>query len=380
MPAFDAIVVGAGAMGSAAAYYLSQAGQRVLLLEQFELTHEKGSSQDHSRIIRYSYNHPTYIKLMMAAFPLWFALEEASGEKLYYKTGGIDFGSPASQNMQDTLRSVQDMNIKHEVLTPAETRKRFPQFTLPDDMQVIYQPDSGILPAARCVAIHIRLAEQAGAVVKPNTPVIGIKTHADSVEVQTPDETYSAARLVLTGGAWTNDLLELMGVAPMPLSPQRVQIAYFQPPGMERFSVGQFPVFIAWIPGIPAYGLPSIFGSGVKVAFHGGQQVNHVSEINYTPDNSTLLEIRAFCRNYLPDANAPLKFTRICLYTMTPDENFIIDAHPEHPNIVYASPCSGHGFKFSTLIGSILTDLALNGTTEHDISMFHASRFATSQG
>jgi sarcosine oxidase len=125
------------------------------------------------------------------------------------------------------------------------------------------------------------------------------------------------------------------------------------------------------------YGIPSYNGSGLKVAFHGGEPVQHVSEINYAPDDERIEAIRRFSRRHLPGADAPLKSTRICLYTMTPDEDFIVDIHPEYPQIVFASPCSGHGFKFSTLMGSILTDLALNGTTEHDISLFRMKRFET---
>ncbi|MCU0512720.1 MAG: N-methyl-L-tryptophan oxidase [Anaerolineae bacterium] len=375
MPAFDAIVVGAGAMGSAAAYYLSRAGQRVLLLEQFDLTHERGSSQDHSRIIRYTYNNPAYITLVTAAYKLWFALEEASGEQLYYKTGGLNFGAPDHPSMRDTLHSVQRMKIPHEVLTPQETRARYPQFTIPEAMQVIFEPESGILTAARCVAAHLRLAQQHGAVIRPNSPVTAIQPQADSVTVHTADAVYSAARLILAGGAWTNDLLARLRLPALPLRPMRVQLAYFQPPDITPFSVGRFPTFIAWVPGIPAYGMPSIFDSGVKVAFHGGETRGHVSEIDYTPDEHTIAEIRAFCRGFLPGADTALKQTRICLYTMTPDEDFILDQHPEYPHILYTSPCSGHGFKFSTLIGSILCDLALTGSTPHDISLFRAARF-----
>lgn len=374
MAAYDVIILGAGAMGSAAAYYLSKAGQRVLLLEQFDLNHERGSSNDHTRIIRYSYSKPEYIRLMQSAYPMWFALEEASGEKLYTKTGGIDFGKPDEPRFRDTLHSLQAMNIPHEVFSASQAQQHFPLFRFDEDMQVVYQADYGILAAAKCNATHRRLAEQHGAAIMPNTPVRSIKPLSDGVEITTVNASYTTARVVITAGAWTNDLLAQVGIT-LPLTPLRVQLAYFEPENLADYTAPDFPVFISHLPEHAMYGIPSYAGSGLKVAFHGGDPAAHVTEINYTPDDERIAAIRQFSRRHLPGADAPLKFTRICLYTMTPDEDFIVDIHPEYPQIVFASPCSGHGFKFSTLIGSILTDLALNGSTDHDISLFSMNRF-----
>ncbi len=374
MAAYDVIILGAGAMGSAAAYHLSKADQRVLLLEQFDLTHERGSSNDHTRIIRYSYSKPEYIRLMQTAYPMWFALEDISGEKLYTKTGGIDFGKSDEPRFRDTLHSLQAMNIPHDVLSPSEAQQRFPLFRFDDDMQVVYQADYGILAASKCNETHRRLAEQHGATILANTPVISIKPLPDGVEIKTPDAIHSAARVVITAGAWTNDLLEQVGIT-LPLTPLRVQLAYFEPENLADYAAPDFPVFISHLPEHAMYGIPSYAGSGLKVAFHGGEPAKHVSEINYAPDDARIEAIRRFSRRHLPGADAPLKFTRICLYTMTPDEDFIMDIHPEYPQIVFASPCSGHGFKFSTLFGSILTDLALTGSTAYDISLFRMNRF-----
>lgn len=375
MAVYDVIVLGAGAMGSAAAYYLSQAGQQVLLLEQFDLNHQRGSSNDHTRIIRYSYSKPEYIRLMQSAYPMWFALEEASGETLYTKTGGIDFGRPDEPRFRDTLNSLQTMHIPHEVLSVSEAHQRFPLFRFDEDMQVVFQEDYGVLAAEKCNQTHRRLAEQLGATILANTPVTGLKALSDGVEINTANTTYSAARVVITAGAWMNDLLSQVGIT-LPLIPLRVQLAYFEPENILDYTAGNFPIFISHLPEHTLYGIPSYQGSGLKVAFHGGEPVQHVSEIDYTPDDDRIEAIRRFSHRYLPGADAPLKFTRICLYTMTPDEDFIVDLHPDFPQIVFASPCSGHGFKFSTLIGSILTDLALNGRTEHDISLFRMQRFA----
>jgi len=375
MTHYDAIIIGAGAMGSATAYHMGKAGQRVLLLEQFDLKHEHGSSQDHTRIIRYSYNQPAYIDLARASYPLWFDLEHESGETLYTRTGGIDFGLPSDARMQGIARSLADKQIAHELLTPTEAQSRFTQFRFSSEMQVIYQPDYGILAAAKGVAAHLRLAQDRyGVEVRANTPVTHITPSRDHVTVTTPAGTFEAGRLIITAGAWAGDVLAELGLS-LPLKPMAVQLAYFETG--KAYQADQMPIFIAWIDEFAPYGIPDWNGSGLKVALHGGPQVDHVSQIDYTPTQAAVERIRAFCDVHLPGAADHLKSTRICLYTMTPDEDFIIDRHPQYDNILYASPCSGHGYKFSALIGQIMTDLALKGATPHDISLFQAKRFQT---
>lgn len=375
---FDAIILGAGAMGSATAYYLTQAGQRVLLLEQFEIDHTRGSSYGPSRIIRYTYDHPTYIKLSKAAYPAWKALEENAGEKLYVRTGGLDFGPPSDTMLRNTLDSVRLMDVPHEVLSPQEAQKRFPQFRFDDDMCILYQSDAGMLPASKCVLAHVRLAKQRGATVLATTPIAKVTVRRRSVEVQSVSSTsFTAARLIITAGSWAKSVLGNLGLD-LPLAPMRCQVAYFRPVNPREYEPERFPTFIAHLGhvyGRLPYGMASYSHSGVKVAFHKGQSLNHPSEVNYTPDDDEIERIRTFTRRHLPGADAPLASTMICLYTMTPDEHFIIDKHPEHSHVVFGAGFSGHGFKFSTLIGSILADLALKGETEHDIGLFAASRF-----
>ncbi len=375
---FDAIVLGAGAMGSAAAYYLAKAGQRVLLLEQFEIDHTNGSSYGPSRIIRYTYNHPTYIKLSKAAYPAWRALEAEAGEGLFVRTGGLDFGPPDDPVFRSTIESVRLMNIPHEILMPHEAQKRFPQFRFDEEMRILFQADSGMLPASQCVLAHVRLAENRGATILANTPVKRVSVLRDSVEVETATDTFTAARLVITAGSWAKFVLADTGLD-LPLTPERCQVIYFRPANPADYEPERFPTFIAHLEpvyGRLPYGMASYLNSGVKIAFHKGRPVRHPSEVNRTPDDDEIERIRTFTRRHLPGiADAPLASTMICLYTMTPDEHFIIDKHPEHPHVVFGAGFSGHGFKFSTLIGSILSDLALHGHTEHDIALFAASRF-----
>jgi monomeric sarcosine oxidase len=379
MQIFDVIVLGAGAMGSAAAYHLAKAGARVLLLEQFEIDHQKGSSYGYSRIIRFSYNDPTYIKLAKATYPLWATLAEESSERLHIKTGGLDFGAPTELTLQDTITSLRSADIPFEILAPRDAEKRFPQFRFDDDSLVIYQADSGMLAPSKCVRAHVKIAQQHGATILDHTPVINLKIHADSVEVQTANEIFSAGRLVITAGSWAGRLLAETGLK-LPLQPIRVQEAYFQPVNADLadYEPGRMPVFIyhrGYLEGDAMYGLPTIDGSGVKAARHGGTPFNH-PDIDYTPDPEMIDEIRVFTRQYLPAiGDGRLLSTRICIYTMTPDEHFIIDQHPNYPHVAIGAGFSGHGFKFSAGIGSILCDLALRGGTAHDISLFKISRF-----
>lgn len=375
----DTIVIGAGAMGSAAAYYLSKQGQKVLLLEQFELDHQNGSSYGVSRIIRYSYDYPEYVELAKDTYPLWFALQDELDESIYIKTGGIDFGPPEDEMFQNTIQSVKTSHIDHEMLTIEEAHKRFPQFKFREDFKVLYQPDSGIILASKAVLGHIKLAEKHGATIKANTPVESIIIQSDSVEVKTANETYSAGKLVVTAGSWARFLLQQTGID-LPLTPMRCQLNFMMPNNLtEQYSTANCPAWIAHVSTLypdTIYGIPSYMGTGFKIAFHVGESVNHPSEINYTPDEENVESLRQFMQAHIPEvAIAPVRESRICLYTMTPDEHFIVDTHPEYDHVAIGAGFSGHGFKFSTMIGKMLTDIVLDGETPHNDDLFKINRF-----
>ena len=303
---FDAIVLGAGGVGSAAAYYLAKAGQKVLLLEQFELNHQKGSSYGFSRAIRYTYDNPIYIELMRAAYPLWFALQEEAGEQLYVKTGGLDFGFPTEATFQKLKQSMDLAGLDYEYLARDEVRQRFPQFNLDDGMAALYQSETGLLRASRCVLAHINLAQKHGATICDRTPVIKIIPHTNSVEVQTETETYTAERLVITAGSWSKALLAEQGIE-LPLKIMPCQLGFYQPKEPEAFKPGNFPVFFAHLNGdygeMP-YGIPHEEESiGVKVTtFYGWQTVNSPDEVDYTPSQEWVECIRNFSRQYIPGA------------------------------------------------------------------------------
>ncbi len=373
---YDLIVIGAGAVGSATAYHAAKAGFRVLLLEQYAVDHQQGSSHGYSRIIRYAYDHPVYVALAQAAYPAWQEFEEDSGETIYIRTAGLDFAVPGEPLFENMVASLTEMNIPHEVMTAEEARRLFPQFTPHEDMLVLYQADAGVLRASVSVRAHVRLAQRYGADVLDNAPVQAINPVGDGVEVVTDQGTFSAARLVIAAGAWMRSLLLPLGLD-LPLQPIAPQEIYFNPLDAAQFAPERFPIFIAHLQadyGNIVYGIPSVDGSGVKIALHSGPPIDPANP-NRMPDMQLVERMHDFAQHFVPQAAGSLISTRVCLYTMTPDEHFIIDHHPAYPQIVIASCCSGHAFKFSTLLGSILSDLALTGETSQDINLFRLSRF-----
>lgn len=379
MPAsYDVIVLGAGAMGSATAYHLARDGQRVLLLEQFHINHRNGSSNGNSRIIRYMYDHPAYVELAKSAYPLWRDLEDAAGEKLMHITGGIDFGRPDAESFKATLAAAEMHSIPVEHLSPAEAMRRFPALTIPDDHAVVYQADYGLLNASACVKAHVRLAQAHGATVIENARVQTVSADADSVTVTTADATYQAARIVITAGGWTNQVLSGLGLH-LPLEIRRVQYAFFHPENRALYQPPNYPVLLLHTSdsfiGVP-YSIPDYDGFGIKYAYHDGPAVPDADTVNRIPDEDVPDSLQPFFGQYLHGmVGAKHVETQVCLYTVTPDTHFVIDRHPQHPHVVFATPCSGHGFKFSTLIGQILARMSLGQDTGHDLSLFSAGRF-----
>jgi monomeric sarcosine oxidase len=376
---FDVIVIGAGGVGSAAAYYLSKAGKRVLLLEQFELNHQNGSSYGDSRVIRYTYNNPIYVDLMRDAYPLWFALQEEAGEQLYVKTGGLDFGLPETDTFQQMKACLDATELDYEHLDKADIAARYPQFALDDGMEGLFHADSGLLRTSRCVLAHTRLAQERGATVIDQTPVLKVTPTDYGVEVETARETYSCDRIILTVGSWAKGLLAQQGID-LPLKIMPCQLGFYQPGTPADFEPGKFPVFFAHMNGPYGerpYGSPHEDPSiGLKLTtFYGWDTVETPSEVGYTPSPDWTDRLRDFARQYIPDAAGPLISTRRCLYTLTPDKDFVIDQHPDHPQVTIGSGFSGHGFMFTTLSGKMLADLAMEGKTPHNTNLFKLSRF-----
>jgi sarcosine oxidase len=370
---YEYIVLGLGGFGSAAAYWLSRrAGAEVLGLEQFELGHVRGESQDHSRIIRLSYHTPAYVELAKHAFHAWAEVERDAGERLILRTGGLDFAPRGSAiPLMDYSGSMDAAGVPYETLDAREIMRRWPPFRLTDDIHGLYQPQSGIAMAARANAAHQRMARMHGARLRDRTPVAAIHPSKGEIEIDAGGVGYRCRRLIIAAGAWSNQALGPLGV-PLPLTVTQEQVTYFATPHLADFQPERFPIWI-WINDPCFYGVPAFGEAGPKVGQHAGGREVTAETRTFEPDQPALRRVQRFLGKYLPTALGPIIYTKSCLYTLTPDRDFVIDAIPDHPN-VFVAIGGGHGFKFSSLIGQILSELAVDGHTERNLDPFRIDR------
>jgi sarcosine oxidase len=372
---YEVIVIGCGGLGSAAAYWLARrAGSDVLAIEQFALGHDRGSSQDHSRIIRLSYHNPDYIALARPAYDVWHEVEAESGVQLVVKTGGLDLewiGTNGEKDLAHCASSMADAGISYEELSAAEVMYRWPQFRLPDDARGLYQSESGLVDARKANAVHVALARLHGATVHQGLQVLGIHSTPNGVEVLTPEGAFNAHQVVVTAGAWTNNLLGSLGVQ-WPLTVTQEQVTYFATPHLREFVPDRFPIWI-WRAREEFYGFP-VYGEVATKAGQdvGGREVTAETR-TFEPDAATRDRLVNFLEAYIPRFLGPQLYSKTCLYTMPPDRHFVLDAVPGHPRVTVAAD-AGHAYKFASLFGRILADLALDGRTVYPITPFRADR------
>lgn len=370
---YEVIILGLGGIGSGAAYWLGRRyGREVLGLEQFEIGHVRGGSQDHSRIIRLSYHTPAYVALAKQAYQAWAALEADAAESLIIKTGGLDFfPANAAIPSADYTESLAACGVPFEWLSAAEARYRWPQFHLADDVQAIYQAESGIAPAARCNAAHLRLAKAYGVVVQENERVTAVQDSGAEITVITDRARYQCRYLLITGGAWSNEALAHFG-RQLPLTVTQEQVTYFATPDPAAFAPERFPVWI-WMDDPCYYGFPVYGEAGIKVAQDvGGAEVTAVTR-SFTPNPANALRVADFTQRLLLGGYGPPILTKTCLYTLTPDRDFVIDTLPDHPHVAVAIG-AGHAFKFASLIGKLLGELVVDGVASADLSSYKIDR------
>jgi sarcosine oxidase len=387
---YDVIVVGLGAMGSATAYQLAKRGARVLGLEAFTPAHELGSSGGLTRIIRLAYfEHPSYVPLLKAAWELWPQIEAEADDHLLEVTGGLYIGRRGSDVLDGALLSAQTHGLEHELLDAAESRHRYPALTIDDDMETLHEPLAGLLFAQRCIAAHLRLAARHGAELNFEERVMSWtldRATSGGVTVTTTRGTYTAHKLVVSAGAWLPKLMPELGSA---LQVERNVPFWFAPVAQpEIFTADRLPVWIIELdPEYAFYGFPTLPeqpaadgvgatpAQGAKAARHHGGQAVDPDTIDRTPNEGDEETVRAFLRRYMPLANGARLDARVCMYTNTPDQNFMLGPDPRDDRVVIASPCSGHGFKFSNVVGVVCADLALDGKTSFDIDFLSPRRF-----
>ena len=378
---FDAIILGLGAMGSAAAYHLAQRGKRVLGFEQFTSPHDKGSSHGGSRIIRQAYwEGAEYIPLVQRSYELWRQLEKDTGMRLVNITGLLVVGSRDGELVRHTIEAGSAHSIPFEVLEAGEISRRFPHFVMQPSDVGVYEPGAGYLVPEDCIRAHLEVGVRNGAEWRFEEKVLSWSADRDQVEVRTDKGEYRAAHLVITAGPWANEAL--CGV--MPLRVTRQVMAWFEPRGgVADFVAEKFPIFVAEdvYDGAPAYGFPAVDGpdGGVKVAIHGSDVECTPAGVDRTVSEADIERIRTAVTARIPALDGEVVRAKTCLYTMTPDEHFVIGAHPQAASCAIACGFSGHGFKFASVVGEILADLATTGTTAHPIGLFSPGRFTDRQ-
>jgi len=372
---YDVIVIGLGGMGAAAAYHLADRGRRVLGLEQFEPLHERGSSHGLTRIIRLAYHEdPAYVPLLRRAYELWHDLEADAGAQLLVTTGSLEGGPEDGTTFRGATEAARLHDIPHEVLDANELRRRYPAYDGFDaSTRVVLQADGGFLLAEPTMRAHHDGARRRGAELKFGEAVRSWEPAADGVRVVTDAGAYEADGLVICAGAWAGGLVPSLDRLAVP---ERQVLAWLTPTRPELFEVDRFPVFLIDVEEGSFYGFPLHDGHGFKFG-----KYHHLFEPidpddpdrSVRPDDETVL--RAFAERYFPAAAGPTEMMRTCMFTNSPDEHFILDRLPDAPQVAVFAGESGHGYKFCSVIGEILADLAIDGATRHDIGLFRLDRF-----
>ena len=372
---FDIIVVGVGGMGSAACWQLAKRGRRVLGLERFDIPHARGSSHGLTRIIRLAYHEsPAYVPLVQRAMTLWREAGEAFGEPLLFTTGSLDAGPGGGDFFAGSLAACRAHGLRHEILTAAEVNRRFPGFRLPADHRGLFQPDGGFVASERAIIAHVTLAQAAGAEIHAHERVLDWSPIAGGgVRVRTERGSYEAGRLVLSAGAWIADFVPTLKAVAVAA---RQVLGWFQPSDPRHFAPAAFPVSILEVEEGPYFMLPIWGAPGVKIGLHHHRyERGHADALSREASREDEALLRVCLARYAPEANGPTLALRTCLYTNTPDEHFIIDHLPGQEEVIVASPCSGHGYKFASVVGEIIADLATTGRSAFDLGMFRMERF-----
>jgi len=364
-------------MGSATAYHLARKGQKVLGLDAHSRRHKFGSSHGTSRIIREAYMEgPAYVPLVQRAYQLWRDLEAETGTNLLKITGGLSVGEPEGAFVSGALASSRLYNLPYEYLSAEEVGKHFPAYTLTENLVAVYEKNAGILFPEECVIAHLDLAARYGAEIHHNEPVLKWTPQDKAVLVETAQESYLAERLVLTTGPWANELLAELG---LPLQVQRIVNAFFEPDSSERFAPELCPVYLLEVPEGDYYGFPYLPGDGLKIGRHDIGDICTPHTIARQVAPAEIEALQTVLNRYMRGGATTFKASLTCMYTNTPDRNFIIDRHPTQPNVVYGCGFSGHGFKFSAVIGEVLAELSTDGATRHSVDFLLASRFSSSR-
>jgi sarcosine oxidase len=374
MSNYDVIVLGTGGVGSAAAFHMAKRGAKVLGIDQFPGGHDRGSSHGETRVIRQAYfEHSDYVPLLLRAYELWRELESDVGIDLLHQVGLLQVGLPEGAVVGGVLQAARLHGLNVESLASDQVTKRFSGFRVPDGSVGVFEPAAGYLRVERCVLCHLSAAKDRGAAFRFGATARNWQTRGGGITVQTDQGDFSAAKLVITAGPWAPQLLANVGV---PLHVRRKHLYWFPTADASYHESSGCPTYLYELPNGVFYGFPQIDELGVKVAQHSGGTIITDPKNDPRPlEPADLADVEAFLSQYLPGVGQPMQRRAVCFYTMSPDEHFLVDRHPLHDNVFFVAGLSGHGFKFTSVLGEALADLALNGFTKLPIEFLSLGRF-----
>ena len=370
---YDAIVLGAGGVGSAALWHLAGRGVKVLGIDRFAPPHDRGSSHGHTRMIRQAYfEHPDYVPLVLESYRLWRELEQAVGQSLLVETGLVEIGPENGVVVPGTLRAAREHALQVETLSARDIERRWPAMRAPEALSGVYDRRAGLLRVERCVAASLQAARGAGAELLSCVEVHGWIGDGD-LRLRTSAGDFRAARLIVTAGAWAGPLLRALNLQ---LEVRRKTLMWHACDEPQARADAGMPCYLFELPHGVFYGFPVIDERGLKAAEHsGGDVVVDPLTVDRSLRDTDRAPVEAFLRTHIPSAETPCAEYAVCLYTMSPDEHFIVDRHPEDERIVFAAGLSGHGFKFTAVLGKVLADLAVDGATTLPIDFLSLKRF-----
>jgi monomeric sarcosine oxidase len=371
---YDAIVLGTGGIGSAALYELARRGRRVLGIDRFDPPHDRGSSHGESRVIRQAYfEHPDYVPLAIESYGLWRDLERRTGRRLLFESGLLEIGPKDGAVVPGVLRAAAEHQLRVEPLTSADVERRWPGIRVEAGLAAVLEPSGGYLLVEDCVRAHLEAAAAEGAELWSETEVLEWTADENGAHVTTKKGELSADYLIITAGSWAGRLLSGLNLK---LVVRRKSLFWFEAEGKTYAAGAGFPVFLFELSDGVFYGFPKLDGRGLKVAEHtGGKEINDPLSVDRSIDAMEQKSLESFLAAHLPGVRPLVTGHAVCLYTMSPDEHFIVDRHPNYPNVAFAAGLSGHGFKFAPVLGRALADLALAGETRLPIEFLSLRRF-----
>ena len=364
---FDIIVIGLGAMGSSALYQLSQKNLNVLGIDQYNPPHNNGSSVGESRIIREAYfEHPLYVPLVKRSYDLWYKLQEKSKENIIIETGGLMLGNLSSETVSGAELSAKTYNLEYDKFNYKQIKKLYNQFQPENETYAVYEKRAGVLFPEKCIEVYLTEAQKNNVKVIFDTKVLSWLQKENYISVLTHDKEYRSKKIIISAGAWIQELSNIE----IPVKVSREILFWFKD---DQNIFKNSPIYIwEYEKDKIFYGFPDL-GSGVKVAFHHSYDFTNPDQLNRNVSDHEMQKISEVIKKYMNLSGEIIK-SQVCMYTNTPDHHFIIDFHPENNNVIIASPCSGHGFKFSSVIGEILADMCLNIDVSNDIEPFKINR------